>query len=100
MNAYQKTFTALQNVMSKSEQIDNLVQRIQLMEQEISKLKNMDEDKWICLKEASIRLCKSPAAIRQKIKNPESMMPKNVVWKQKSQGSEILINLRKYRKCL
>jgi hypothetical protein len=99
MKIYQKTFAKLEEVMSKSEQIENLEQRIIIMEQAIFQLKDADENKWVSLKEASTKLSQSPAAIRQRIKNPESMMPQNVVWKQKSRGSEILINLKKYRKC-
>lgn len=100
MTIHRETFSKLEHMLTKAELIENLMQRIQLMEQEVSKLKDVDENKWITLKEAAQRLCKTPTAVRQKIKNPKNMMAENVVWKQKSAGAEILVNLKKYRKCL
>ncbi|GAA6186444.1 hypothetical protein [Aliiglaciecola sp. NS0011-25] len=100
MNLHNETFSKHEDPMTKAELNENILQRIYILEQELKKLNEIDENKWISLKEAAIRLCKSPAAIRQKVKNPDNMMAKNVVWKQKTKGAEILINLQKYRRFL
>lgn len=90
--------TALSQVMSLPEQVDNLIARIAIMEKELSKVREANSENWMSLKLAASQLNKTPDAIRQRLKHREKPMPEGVVWKQEAKGYEIYVHLGNFRK--
>ncbi len=100
MNDLSLLTSSLENVMNKAELIDNLLERIAILEGEVQILRGIQKESWVALDKAAIEIGKSTSAIRQIVKNPKKMMPKGKVWKQESKGASIYINLKEYRKAM
>jgi len=100
MNDLSELTTSLENVMNKAELIDNLLQRIDLLEVHVHRLQGVAKESWVSLEKAAKEIGKSESAIRQIVKNPKKKMAKGKVWKQQSKGASIYINLKEYRKAI
>ncbi|MGO4891576.1 hypothetical protein [Flavobacterium sp. W21_SRS_FM6] len=97
MKDYKQMFLKLADVMTAAEKIENLEQKILLMEKSISDLRNSDEDKWMSLKEAAGRVNKTTRALYQRIKDPKNLIPENKAWKQERPGAQMRVNLKELR---
>lgn len=86
--------------MSKAEKIENMMDRINILEEEVKVLRGGASQSWVSLQKAAVEIGKTPSAIRQMIRNPKKRMAKGKVWKQEIEGGSIYINLKEFRKAL
>ena len=98
MQKIEQMLSTLTSVANISDQIEYALSRITFLEQEVRRLKKLEEDCWMPLKQAAEALEKTPDAIRQRIFHKESPMPEGVVWEQRQKGCSIKIHLSNYRK--
>jgi hypothetical protein len=85
-------------VMTLPERMENLMEKMAIMEKELEKLRIANSEGWMSLQAASAPLKKTPDAIRQRLKHPTKPMPEVVVWKQEAKGYEIYVHLGNFRK--
>lgn len=92
--------SSLEKMMDTQELVQNLQQRIDLLEQELHALKGTAKEGWVSLTKAADEVGLSENALRQRIKKPQLPMPKGKVWKQQCKGAAIFVNLKELRKAL
>tara|TARA_R110000737_G_scaffold352819_1_gene400515 strand:- start:5036 stop:5338 length:303 start_codon:yes stop_codon:yes gene_type:complete len=91
---------SFEKIMNKAELIDNIEERVFILEEELIALRAVTSQSWVSLEKAALEIGKSPSAIRQLIKNPKKNMLEGRVWKQTCRGGNIYINLKEFRKSI
>ena len=100
MHNIEHMLTTLNNVASISDQIEYALGRIDFLENEVRRLKNLEENCWMPISQAASSLGKSVDAVRQRLKHKKKPMPEGVVWKQDGPGCSISVHLGNYRRSM